>query len=450
MRFYAPVRSSAALFATVSFLAARPCGAQMVGQEFRVNTTTTYFQGHSRVATISDVEYVIVWRSPTATTNVLFGQRITVLGDPSGSQFLVNANTAGGQDQPDVASDAAGNFTVVWEQGLGIWGQRFNFVGAPIGGEFRVDTFTTSAGNPAIAYDSAGDFLVAWDSEDGDGRGIFARKFAGSGGPLTAAFQVNTFTTANQEYPAVGGAGTGFVVAWASYGQEDLSGVYAQRFSAAAAPLGIEFHVNTNTTAHDDDERIATNRFDGSFVIVFRGGNDGDSVAVAGQRYSAAGAPLGGEFQANTFTTGNQSYPVVAFDSPSTFIVSWTNVFPRQVRARRFSANGTALGGELAVSTGTDVDAIAARQSIGSHFVVVVEKTDGAGDGIWARVGCLVGDANGDGLVDVSDVFYLINYLFAGGTSPHGCADVNGIGGIDIADVFYLINYLFASGPPPV
>jgi hypothetical protein len=65
-------------------------------------------------------------------------------------------------------------------------------------------------------------------------------------------------------------------------------------------------------------------------------------------------------------------------------------------------------------------------------------------------VGCLVGDANGDGLVDVSDVFYLINYLFAGGTSPHGCADVNGIGGIDIADVFYLINYLFASGPPPV
>jgi len=29
-----------------------------------------------------------------------------------------------------------------------------------------------------------------------------------------------------------------------------------------------------------------------------------------------------------------------------------------------------------------------------------------------------IGDANGDGLVDVNDVFYLINYLFAGGPVP--------------------------------
>jgi hypothetical protein len=29
-----------------------------------------------------------------------------------------------------------------------------------------------------------------------------------------------------------------------------------------------------------------------------------------------------------------------------------------------------------------------------------------------------LGDANGDGSVDVSDVFYLINYLFAGGPAP--------------------------------
>jgi hypothetical protein len=28
------------------------------------------------------------------------------------------------------------------------------------------------------------------------------------------------------------------------------------------------------------------------------------------------------------------------------------------------------------------------------------------------------GDVNGDGVVDVSDVFYLINYLFAGGPAP--------------------------------
>jgi CSLREA domain-containing protein len=60
------------------------------------------------------------------------------------------------------------------------------------------------------------------------------------------------------------------------------------------------------------------------------------------------------------------------------------------------------------------------------------------------------GDANGDGFVNVADVFYFINYLFAGGPPPRGRANVNNDSVISVADVFYLINYLFAGGPPPV
>jgi hypothetical protein len=61
-----------------------------------------------------------------------------------------------------------------------------------------------------------------------------------------------------------------------------------------------------------------------------------------------------------------------------------------------------------------------------------------------------IGDANGDGVVDVSDVFFLINYLFGGGAAPAGRADVTGFNGsVDISDVFSLINYLFAGGQAP-
>jgi hypothetical protein len=56
---------------------------------------------------------------------------------------------------------------------------------------------------------------------------------------------------------------------------------------------------------------------------------------------------------------------------------------------------------------------------------------------------------NGDGHVDLNDVFYLINSLFAGGPPPVCSGDVNGDGHVDVEDVFYLINYLFAGGPPP-
>jgi serine protease AprX len=60
------------------------------------------------------------------------------------------------------------------------------------------------------------------------------------------------------------------------------------------------------------------------------------------------------------------------------------------------------------------------------------------------------GDANGDGSLTVTDVFFLINHLFAGGAAPACFSDVNGDGSVGIADVFYLINHLFAAGPPPL
>ena len=61
----------------------------------------------------------------------------------------------------------------------------------------------------------------------------------------------------------------------------------------------------------------------------------------------------------------------------------------------------------------------------------------------------LRGDTNGDGAVTVADVFYLVNYLYAGGPAPIGSGDVNSDSSVSVADVFYLVNYLFTNGPAP-
>ena len=50
----------------------------------------------------------------------------------------------------------------------------------------------------------------------------------------------------------------------------------------------------------------------------------------------------------------------------------------------------------------------------------------------------------------VADVFYLINFLFAGGSAPKGRANVNGDSSVTVSDVFYLINFLFAGGTAPL
>jgi len=61
------------------------------------------------------------------------------------------------------------------------------------------------------------------------------------------------------------------------------------------------------------------------------------------------------------------------------------------------------------------------------------------------------GDTNGDCNVSVSDVIYIINYLFKNGSEPKPlrAADTNCDGMVTVTDVVYLINYLFKNGPPP-
>ncbi len=63
----------------------------------------------------------------------------------------------------------------------------------------------------------------------------------------------------------------------------------------------------------------------------------------------------------------------------------------------------------------------------------------------------LCGDADGSQVISISDVIYIIGYIFGGGPPPMplraGDADTNGI--VNISDAIYLINYIFAGGPPP-
>lgn len=70
---------------------------------------------------------------------------------------------------------------------------------------------------------------------------------------------------------------------------------------------------------------------------------------------------------------------------------------------------------------------------------------------VWVDVSLLRGDANGDDVIDLGDVVYLLNYLFKGDDPPDPleAGDANCDGAVDLKDVVYLLNYLFKEGPPP-
>jgi hypothetical protein len=97
----------------------------------------------------------------------ILGQRFS-RGGLEGPEFQVNTYTTNWQYFPSVAMDDGGNFVVAWSShrqdgsSSGVFGQRFSADGTTVGGEFQVNTYTTSAQyNPQVASDSDGDFVVA-------------------------------------------------------------------------------------------------------------------------------------------------------------------------------------------------------------------------------------------------------------------------------------------------
>jgi len=63
----------------------------------------------------------------------------------------------------------------------------------------------------------------------------------------------------------------------------------------------------------------------------------------------------------------------------------------------------------------------------------------------------ICGDADGDGIINILDILFLINYLYKSGAAPEHqhLSDVNSDTRINILDVVYLINYKYKSGAEP-
>jgi hypothetical protein len=332
-------------------------------------------------------------------------------GNPVGPEFRANTYTTGHQGgppfleaDPSVASDAAGNFVVIWPSGqdgsgLGVFGQRYASSGTPLGPEFRFNTYTTGdqsillSGSPSIAFAATGNFDVVWRSQGQDGpyRGVFGQRYASSGTPLGPEFRVNTVTTSSQDYPAVASDPAGnFIVVWNSWGQDgSMWGVFGQRYASSGTPMGPAFRVNSYTTDWQVLPSVAADSA-GNFVVIWRSDYQLSpapfEIDVFGQRFASSGTPLGPEFLVNSFTTEIQWEGSVAADPAGNFVIVWSSgvLYPNGVFGQRYASSGVRLGQEFRVTAYGGSPAVTADSS--GNFVVVWSGT-GPGDsaGVFAQ-----------------------------------------------------------------
>jgi hypothetical protein len=263
------------------------------------------------------------------------------------------------------------------------------------GPEFLANTYTTAdQERPAIAFEPDGDFIITWTStgQDGSSYGAFGQRFDRSGARRGGEFQANTYTAGAQYYSraAVNARGN-FVVVWMSNLQDGNSyGVFGQRYDATGARVGAEFQVNTYTTGYQGYPRVGIDSR-GNFLVVWQSaGQDGSGNGVYGRRYDASGSAVGAEFRVNTYTTGAQDMPNMDMLPDGRSVVVWESTGQDGaldgVFGQRYDATGAAAGAEFQVNstTATSQDEASVGIAADGSFVVAFED-DSAGSEVRAR-----------------------------------------------------------------
>ena len=361
-------------------------GLVPVGDQFQVNSYTTDSQFSADLVLNPEGSFVVVWASygssgtDTDYTSIQ-GQRFNPNSAPAGPEFQVNTYTTAYQYQPAMAADEQGNFVVVWASYgsstdtsyNSVQARRYDADGAPLGGQFEVNTYTTNyQWRPAVAAEPQGSFVVAWESygssyTDSDYQSVQMQRYDTTGMPVGGQIQVNSYTTDSQWTPAVAMDGQGnFVVVWTSNGSPETDpniSIQGQRYDASGAPLAGQFQVNSYTTGTQREVAVAADTL-GNFVVVWEsyGSYDSDtsSTSIQAQLFDAGGSQVGGQFQVNTYSTGSQWAPSVSMDAPDTFVVAWrsagsngTDTSSSSVQAQLFDLSGVPDGDEFQINSYT-------------------------------------------------------------------------------------------------
>lgn len=297
-------------------------------------------EGQGRaVATDGNGNFVVVYDRYIDGTirEDVFARRFAASGAPLGPEFRVNSYTLEGQYGAAVAMGRRGDFVVAWQSWnqdgsqSGIYAQRYDAFGAAVGGEFLVNQATAlSQDSAAVAIDDYGRFVITWSglrsTSGSEAVDIFARRYAANGTALTGEFIVNTYILGPQKQPSIAMDPVGnFVIAWASWGQDaDSWGVYARRFTHAGLTTASEFRVNTTTVGNQDVPFVGMNG--AGFVVAWMDyAADRSTTDVAGQRYDRAGNPVGSEFRINTVREGWQHTAFPVMDDSGSIVVAWTS-----------------------------------------------------------------------------------------------------------------------------
>ncbi len=317
--------------------------------------------------------------------------------DPTAVNPVVPLAPVGVQDSPVVASDAAGNYVVVWVvYGQGsellatdgnIVAQRFNSSGQRVGNQFTVNSVIAGSQiDPDVAMDAEGDFVdrvvraghgrprhdqrrrhhhqhgrrlrpVLQQLRRAAGRVQGQRIHrrhpgpprGGDGPERRLRGHLEQLQQSHRDARPLRRLGPPLQLPAAAPADVRADGSRQSRRGAQPRRAGQRA---SSTVQKDADVAMDGN---GNFTIVWESDDsDGTAANVFGQQYNADGTTRGNPFEVNTYTSAGQIEPRIAMDPTGDFAVVWSSFVQDGsgygVYARRYDAATAVLGTKFHVN----------------------------------------------------------------------------------------------------
>lgn len=377
------------------------------------NFTGTYlvrFNGLSAPFTVVDDTQLTVTAPAGVTTGLISVTNNTGTGNFATSFLSILGNAVSVANDPNqqiypslIQNTVLDQFLVVWQDNRNgnydIYGKIVDKNGVPLGADIAILTGPGDQISPAAVYNpTTNQYMVTWaDNQNGD-YDLYAQRIDAAGSLINTMFPISVGPN-DQNTPtmAYGPSTSEYLVVWAD-NQGTSSDIYAQRFTIAGAAVGGAILVANNTGI----QRLPVVTYNSAlqqYLITWEDNRSGN-FDIYSQLLSNTGSLVGTEVAVIT-GPGNQTQPSTTYQAPgNAFWVAWSGdeSGTGDIYAQKLSAAGALLGTPVTLSNalGTQNSPRIAYNSVAQqHLVVWSDNRNGNQDLYMQRMdnnGVLIAD----------------------------------------------------------
>lgn len=304
---------------------------------FRVNEAAADDQERPSVAMFKDGGAVFVWEGGKQSFQHIHARFLSAAGTWVTGDIRVSVPTNQFQLESTVTALTNGNAVVAWSSFnqassnslRDVYFQILTPTGTKVGEETRANQATAfNQRSASIAPLSDGRFVLVWISEQQrfeNSVDVYGRIYSAAGAPVGSEFLINSGTNVCASPSVAPASDGGFAVAWMQKGEQGANSwdIYMRPFSGNG--LGGTTHL-VNTWIYGDQLAPKMSAMGTDYLVVWTSmGQDGSRNGVYGQFLRGDGSPVGGEFRVNSTTISQQIHPAVASDGVERFLTLWSS-----------------------------------------------------------------------------------------------------------------------------